>query len=73
VLSGPRNLRQTLAYLFALRLTLHSGFIVPTLQAIEILEKSNPSAANWWRQNAAHLLRARRYLVFPTDCCERVE
>jgi len=46
---------------------------VPTLSAIEVLERSNPAAARWWRENAPHAVRARRFLLFPTECCQPLE
>jgi hypothetical protein len=73
VLSGPRGFVQTLFHLLARRLTLHIGFVVSALPAIEVLEASRPVAARWWREHAPHLLRGRRYFVFPTECCELVE
>lgn len=73
VLSGRRSLGERLIYLLVFRYRIHSGYIVPTLSAIEVLERSNPSAARWWRDNAPHAVRARRFLVFPTECCQLVE
>jgi hypothetical protein len=73
VLSGPRSVRESLIYLLAFRYRIHSGYIVPTLLAIEVLERSNPAAARWWRENAPHAVRARRFLVFSTECCQPVE
>jgi hypothetical protein len=70
VLSGPRNTLQTLAHLITFRLHLHTGFVVPSLAAVEILEKTQPHAARWWRENAPHAVRPRRYFLFSTDCCE---
>jgi len=62
-----------LRHLFASRLTLHSGFAVSTLPALELLERSRPAAARWWRENAPHLLQAGRHFVFPIECCEAVD
>jgi hypothetical protein len=73
VLSGPRGFIQTLQHLLTSRLTLHSGFAVSTLPALELLERSRPAAARWWRENAPHLLQAGRHFVFPTECCEALE
>jgi hypothetical protein len=71
VLSGPRNTLQMLAHLVTFRLKMHTGFVVPSLIAVEILEKTQPGAARWWRENAPHVVRPRRYFLFPTECCER--
>ena len=73
VLSGPRSTVQTLIHLFTFRLTVHTGFVVPSLAAIEILERTQPAAARWWRENAPHTVRPRRHFLFPPDCCERVQ
>jgi len=73
VLSGPRTPRQRLIHLLTFRLKVHTGFVVPSLLAIEVLERAHPSAARWWRDNAPHNVRAGRYLLFPSTCCERVQ
>lgn len=73
VLSGPRSVGETLKCLLGFRYRIHSGYVVPTLPAVELLERSNPAAARWWRDNAPHAVRAGRFLVFPTECCQRVE
>ncbi|HEY8027316.1 MAG TPA: hypothetical protein VIF60_22425 [Burkholderiaceae bacterium] len=45
------------------------GFPIFGRQAIEELEKTNAVAANWWRQNAPHVLAAGQILIFPSACC----
>ena len=72
VLSGPRSTIQALIHLFTFRLKVHTGFVVPSLAAIEILEKSNPDAARWWRENAPHTIQPRRHFLFTPECSERV-
>ena len=73
VLSGPRNIIQTLIHMLTFRLKIHTAFVVPSQTAIEILERTQPSAARWWRENAPHTVRPQRYFLFPPDCCERVQ
>lgn len=73
VKSGPKSFIQFLGYLLARRLSIRDGYEVDVLLAIEVLERSNPSAAEWWRQNTPHLLGRRKRFVFPTNCCERIE
>jgi hypothetical protein len=73
VLSGPRSTFQTLVHLFTFRLKVHTGFVVPSLTAIEILERTQPNAARWWGENAPHTMRPKRYFLFSSDCCERVQ
>jgi hypothetical protein len=72
VLSGPRSFVATLVHLVTLRLTVHTGFVVPSLTAVEILEKSDPVAARWWRDNAPHMVRRGRNFLFSPECCERI-
>lgn len=72
VLTGPRTFLQTLVHLVTLRLSVQTGFVVPSLAAIEILEKSDPVAASWWRENAPHTVRRGRHFLFSPECCERV-
>ncbi len=72
VLSGPRNKLQTLVHLLTFKLKIQTGFVVPSLAAIEILEKTQPDAARWWRENAPHTVRPGRNFLFSTDCCVRV-
>ena len=73
VLSGPRSGIQTLLHMVTLRLKVHVGYVVPSRQAIEILESAHPEAARWWRENASHTTQPKRYFLFPTDCCEEVQ
>jgi hypothetical protein len=73
VLSGPRSLVATLVHLVTFRLKLHTAYVVPSLAAIEILEKADPSAAKWWRENAPHAVRRGRHFLFPPGCCKRAD
>ncbi len=50
-----------------------TGYMVETHRAVEILDAANAAAASWWRQNTPHLLRPKRYLLFPVEVCEVVE
>src|SRR5450432_2057181 len=70
VLSGPRGRKMAIfLHLITFRLKVQTGYVVPSLAAIEILERSDPVAGHWWRENAAHALRPRSRFVFTTDCC----
>ena len=73
VLSGPDGIIATIVHLLTFRLHAQTGYVVPSLAAIEILEKSNPDAARWWRENVPRALRPRHKFLFDTACCERVE
>ena len=74
VLSGTRG--RTIAifiHLITLRLKVQTGYVVPSLAAIEILERSDAVAGRWWRENADHSLRPRNRFLFAPECCEAVE
>lgn len=49
------------------------GYAVLVSDALEILERSRPLEAAWWRQNAPHLIAPGRVFVFDRACGERVE
>jgi hypothetical protein len=72
VLTGPRSIIEGIMNFFAFRFQVQKGFAVPSLNAIEILEKSKPDAARWWRENAPRTIRPHRYFVFSAECCERL-
>ena len=67
VLSGPRGFLASVGALLTGRLKRRSGFLVETQAAMAVLAKSSPEAAAWWQQNTPHLLRPKRYFVFPDD------
>jgi hypothetical protein len=67
VLSGPRSFFSSIGALLTGKLTRRSGFLVETQPAIAVLAKSSPEAAAWWQGNTPHLLRPKRYFVFPQD------
>src|SRR5258706_4853553 len=73
VLSGPRSLVATLVHLVTFRLKVYTAYVVPSLAAIEILEKTDGTAAQWWRENAPHTVRRGRHFLFPPECCRRME
>ena len=65
VLSGPRGFFSSIGALLAGKLERRSGFLVEARAAIAVLAKSSPEAAAWWHENTPHLLRPKRYFVFP--------
>jgi hypothetical protein len=73
VLSGPRSVGASLIRLLTFRSTLQRGYVVATLAGIEVLERFNPTAALWRRENTPHLIRTRRYFIFPPECSKLVE
>jgi hypothetical protein len=73
VLTGPRGFLATLGRLFRGELRKHSGFSVNVLEAVAVLERVSPEAAQWWRTNAAHLMKPTRCFLFPEHVCTVVE
>ena len=45
------------------------GYPVETAKAVALLERTNPTAAAWWRTNAPHLFRPGLILFFDAECC----
>jgi hypothetical protein len=48
------------------------GFSVDASRAVDILDRSSPEAAAWWRENAAELILPKRILIFHAEACEIV-
>lgn len=69
VLTGPRGLASQVGHLLGGRLREQKGFAVNVLEAIAVLERASPEAAQWWRQNAAHMMTPSRHFVFPEEAC----
>ena len=70
VLTGARTpLRRIWAALRG-RWKRREGYVVDSAVAVFILERERPDAARWWRENAPHLLRARRRFVFESSVCQ---
>ena len=49
-----------------------TGYLVPSIEAIEILSKSNTEAANWWRENTPERIKKGRLFLFNESVCEKV-
>jgi hypothetical protein len=47
-----------------------AGYGVPALEALLVLERHDPAAANWWREHAPRLLQPGKVLVFAAAVCE---
>ncbi len=72
VLTGPKSF---LAYLVGFLLgkyTQYDGYAVKVMDAIAILAKSNPQAAQWWRKNTPHLLTPTGLFLFDAEACEEI-
>ncbi|NJC40501.1 hypothetical protein GGQ87_000759 [Brevundimonas alba] len=70
VLSGPNS---WLGYWWArLRGRIHqtSGYVVNSARAIDILARSQPKAADWWRVNAPRFCELDAEFMFDTPACD---
>lgn len=50
-----------------------NGYVVLSGQAIDILEKSAPEAAAWWRENVPYAIRPERVFIFDEESCEPLD
>jgi len=73
VLTGPKGILELLWRLLTFRMRVQAGYAVDVATAIDILAKTRPDAAAWWRHAAPHLFRRGRLFVFATSCCQPVE
>ena len=64
MLTGPKTWPAWLLALFTGRFVPRAGYTVQAKAAIEVLATRSPEAAAWWRENAAHALKAGRHFVF---------
>jgi hypothetical protein len=73
VLSGPRN--RFIAVLWGLlgRFQRQSGYAVDAIEAVNILERTAPDAASWWRENVPRLQVPKRKFLFQKSVCEMVD
>jgi len=72
VLSGPKGLLAFFRALLTGKLALKRGFAVETNAALAVLALNHPDAAAWWRENAPHLFKGKRYFVFQEESGEVV-
>ena len=54
------------------RLVPARGYQINAAQAVEILERSKPEAAKWWRENTPHILDGRTNIMFHEWACRPV-
>jgi hypothetical protein len=72
VLSMPGGL---LAQIWALargRANRITGYVVEGARAVDILERSSPEAAAWWREHAPQSVAPRRCLLFHEHVCQPI-
>ena len=72
VLTGPRGFLGTCLALLSGRSRREDGYAVRGRIAVETLTERSPEAADWWRSNVPHVVRAGHILVFSADVCEEV-
>jgi hypothetical protein len=70
VLSGPKSFFGQLLAILLGRYEVENGYAVDALKAVELLESANPQAAQWWRENAPHMLQPGRRFVFAAGVCQ---
>ena len=69
VLTGPRGYLGGLLAMIRGRTDRVPGYLVDARAAIEILARTNPAAAAWWREHAQHLLGEGSDFVFEQEVC----
>ena len=70
VLSGPKSYFGRLVAILLRRYKMEYGYAVEAITAVEILESTNPQAAQWWRENAPHVLQPGRRFMFAAGVCQ---
>jgi hypothetical protein len=73
VLTGPRGFFGTLWRLLVDPPPTTWQYLVDVDRAIDILAEADPEAAEWWEENAPHLLGRGKKFGFAEDVCEEVD
>lgn len=73
VLSGPKGFASCLVALVTGKLERQSGYAIEAQAAVAALAVSSPEAAEWWRENAPHLLRGKKLFVFDSGAGHVIE
>jgi hypothetical protein len=68
VLSAPKSVLGRIWGVLSGKAFRENGFVVFASDAVDVLERTHPDAAAWWRSNAAHLLQPGLCLVFQPQC-----
>ena len=55
------------------RSILYDGYAVDAVDAVKVLSESNPTAAQWWHENAPHVLAGKQAFLFEAEVCEEVD
>ena len=72
VLTGPRTLVGQLLGAFLGKSFFVRGYKVAVIEAIGVLEKASPETAAWWKSNAPHLVKPKKYFLFRKEECQIV-
>ena len=51
------------------RLPKRSGYTVLVLDALAVLERHSPAAAQWWREHCSYLIRPGKRFLFALESC----
>ena len=73
VLTGPKTYLAQLVWRLLGQGRQETGYVVNSAAAIMLLERTNPSAAEWWRENTPRLLAPNRNFLFSIKSCEETE
>jgi hypothetical protein len=47
----------------------HPGYTVRVLEALAVLERHSPAAAQWWREHTPYLIKPGKLFVFALESC----
>jgi hypothetical protein len=70
VLSGPRGLLARWLAILSGRASRETGYAVPILDAVAMLESKSPEAAAWWRANVPEITSPLRCFLFSESVCQ---
>jgi hypothetical protein len=60
-----------LALLFG-RAERHTGYLVSSKVALDLLAARSPDAVDWWRKNAPRFFESGQGFIFSSDSCEEI-
>jgi hypothetical protein len=72
VLTRPRNPFSAIWRRLTGRMPQRSGYAVDAAEAVNVLERTAPEAARWWRENAPGIIAHHRHFLFRATNCEDV-
>lgn len=73
VLTGPRTYGEHLLRRLLGQGRRETGYLVNVAVAVSLLERLNPSAAGWWRENAPNMVVPGRNFMFSAGVCEETD